>query len=137
MSSPFVGEWIIETWKADESIVAGGIPRDAFQGNSLLTITQPDSGVNSFSLQWFDQSQASVSASDLHSDPSFPSPALVGENVRVSFPTGDVRCDITLQLRDQDQNLDGRISVASSGGNADKEGPETGSGTFTATANGG
>jgi hypothetical protein len=135
-SSPFVGEWNIDVWDPDPEPVTDGIPRDAFLVNSTLTITQTDDpDVNSFSLQWLDRNQQAASVSELHSDSSFPSPTLIGENLHVSFAKGDVRCDMVLSLRDENQKLDGTISVAGSQNLKDKVAPDTPSGTFTATAN--
>ncbi len=129
---PFVGEWKIRTWQPDDRIVQEGIPDNGFLVNGILTITQPDPSVNSFSLRWPSQNEETSFVSDLQRLPQGPDspPRLQGTDLSVNFSGRKVPCDLTLTLESE---LIGSISFAESFGGA----PDTGSGTFTATANGG
>lgn len=134
-SSPFVGLWTINNWSPDSEIVAHGIPRDGFQVPGLLEISlEPASIPESFRLHWLTQSGQFSFVSNLQPAPQFPVPTLIGENLPVSFGTSTVACDLVLSL--SDQILNGSIGVAGSTASG-RRAPDTGSGTFTASANGG
>lgn len=133
-SSPFVGEWKIEHWKHDSIQVPDGIPAGSFLVHGVLNITQPDQNVNSFTLQWPDESGNMVSVSGLRSNEA--QTELSGKELHVNFgPTrGTVNCDLILTLHQTTSTITGTIRLPQEQDSGD---PEIGHGTFTATSNAG
>lgn len=133
MVSPFLepNGWIIQNWTVDAQAVAKGIPETGFQLQSILLIGLVTN--NFYSLQWLDQNGQSCSVSGLQPDPGNVL-ELEGDACIVHFGLSEVLCIVTLTLDSTDpetKTLTGTISAAGSGF------PESGGGTFTATANGG
>jgi hypothetical protein len=133
VTSPFLepNGWIIDTWTIDEQVVDEGIPDKGFQPHSILLIGLVTE--NFYSLQWLDQNGQSCSVAGLQSDPpNLLATMLEGEALITHFGLKSVLCKVMLILDSTDperKKLTGFISAAGSGV------PETGSGTFTATAN--
>lgn len=137
-SSPFVGAWTIDSWTPDDMAVAEGIPRNGFQVSGPLDISLTSIlGADTFLLQWQNQDGQPCSVTGLEPDPLLPT-KLLGRNLPVDFAGTEVRCDLTLTLTKttDPKELSGVISVPETPVSG-KLGPDTGSGTFTATANGG
>jgi hypothetical protein len=131
-SSSFVGGWTITNWNPDSNHVQNGIPPNGFRQDGPLDIApEPISSSDTFRLDWLNDNGDPCSVSGLHPAPEFPMPTLHGEDLLVSFGTTNVSCNLTLALIDG--ALSGSISVAGSA--REKDGPDTGSGTFTAEAN--
>lgn len=134
-TSPFLepNGWTIDSWTTDEQAVAEGIPDNGFQTQSILLIGLVTD--NFYSLQWLDQNGQSCSVAGLQSDPpNLIATTLEGEPLIAHFGLKGVLCRVTLTLDLTDpesKTLTGIISVVGSGS------PDVGSGTFTATANGG
>lgn len=135
---PFVGEWTINSWMPDPKIVLEGIPMDAFQvGGSLDISPDPAASSDTFRLEWHDQNGDSRFASGLHPALDLEQSKLTGQNRPVNFGAGEVECTFILTLiRTTDpKELKCVINVADPVHGSLT--PDTGSGTFTATANGG
>jgi len=136
MSSLFVREWTIFPWTPDppDAALPDGIPSDGFKQHGVLTITQPDEGVNSFRLTWKNELDEGCSASGLEADEV--GILLRGRDISVQFAGKSVPCNWTLAIAIDPNILISRIDLA----NPDVKGkfsPDTGGGTFTATATGG
>lgn len=134
-TSPFLepAGWNINLWEPSSELVAEGIPTNGFLAQSTMLIGF-DSSSGSFSLQWLDQDEAPCSVSGLQpSPPNDPDAStLLGENLPVRFGDDTRICNLLLSLSMTDpKTLACQIAVSGSGF------PETGTGTFTATANGG
>jgi hypothetical protein len=144
MSSPFLGEWTINSWTPDDDQVSNGIPTDGVEVGGTLSIT-PDPRDNAlFRLQWPTQSGANADVSGLPLDVALT--LLTKNDVSVRFGDTSVPCDVNVSLLPKadpgdSQQLQCNLNKAGMSlktqGPADPTAPETGSGTFTATANGG
>ena len=138
---PFVGKWTITGWMPDTGdIVPQGIPEDGFMVNGPLDIMRELTLTSDFyRLEWLNQSSEPCFASGLQlavEDPPMLS-SLNTPGLLVSFAGREVDCNLTLILEPTDSSKwVGTISLAGPTP-AGRTGPETGSGTITATANAG
>lgn len=130
----FVGDWTITGWLPGHEIPTEGIPENAFTVGGILTITQTDANPDQFTLRWFDQNGNPVSAPGLQPVLDSSPPMLAGLDVSVMFGTKSLSCDVTVNLTSE-KTLQGFLGLAGSSASTDKQGPEVGSGTFTADAN--
>ena len=139
-TSPFVvpAGWTITSWHFDDQVVPEGIPHNAFPVPGTLQITHQPT-FDSYNLTWSTGGGQAASAPGLHTDPLLDPSAtkLEGQNLVVTFGTQEVECTLTLTLDlplTNPKTLTGTIFVVNPDVRGDV-GPETGSGTFTATAN--
>jgi hypothetical protein len=136
MGSTFVllGEWTIREWRPDPTDASSpdGIPSHGVKPGSLLHISQ--SAPNFFSLSWANQSDKSCSVSDLQSDEA--QTFLRGRNLPVIFGDKSVPCDLTIIVIPDLDILTCRMDQAGWCVRGQSF-PETGGGTFIATANAG
>ena len=142
-TSPFVefAGWKIGEWNPDlQDEVTEGIPVNCFQTQGTMLIGLESTPTSfSYTLQWLNQSGEPCSVSGLQPDPTnLEASLLAGENLTVHFGAREVVCDLELSLVliESQKILSGSIKKAEPPIQK-KFGPETGSGTFTATANGG
>ena len=137
----FVGDWIINEWRPDtDHVVPQGIPENGFLVNGPLKIMRELTLTSDFyRLEWLNQSSQPCSASGLQfagQDPAILS-SVTGPGILASFGGREFDCTLTLTLHPDDSSkLTGTIFLV---GQiiTDPTGPDVGSGTFTATANGG
>jgi hypothetical protein len=136
MSSPFIvpDGWTITFWEPDAGDSQEGIPRDGVKKDGPLSISQPDPSENSFSMQWLNQRDEPCSVSGLQSDQE--QTMLQGQNLTVSFGGKPVQCDLTVALTADPDKLRCRLNLPEWRLRKNEAGgPDTGGGTFTATAN--
>lgn len=138
MSSPFLlpEGWTIDHWAPDPVPLPKGIPSDGVQQGGPLEITaETVLGVPSFRLDWLNQRGEGCFVAGL--EPDETERKLQGKNLPVFFgPHDPVQCDLTVTLTADSMALVCRINLPelqSRGIEVDE--PDTGSGTFTATAN--
>jgi len=137
-SSPFVGAWRISIWIPDSVDVSlpEGVPADGVREDGPLDIApDPTSSSDTFRLDWLTQSGEPCSVSGLHSNEA--QTELRGQNLLVSFGAREVSCDVTVTLTQTTDHKQLSCSIhlpelPSVGGVPNL--PETGGGTFTATA---
>jgi hypothetical protein len=138
MSSPFLlpNGWKIDRWIPDppDTALPEGIPTDGVKEGGPLQITfDPTSH---FHLDWLNQREENCLVSGLHSD--LAETKLEGHNLTVNFGGRRVQCDlkVTLTQTAHPKQLSCRITLAElSSTGIFVDGPDTGGGTFTATAN--
>ncbi|HSK78136.1 MAG TPA: hypothetical protein VLQ45_16910 [Thermoanaerobaculia bacterium] len=147
MSSPFLvpDGWTIDHWAPDTVPLPEGIPSDGVkQGGPLAITIETVLDAPSFSLGWLNQRGESCSVEGL--EPDGTQRKLKGKNLTVFFgkkDTGEddiVQCDVTVTLTLDSMGLVCRITLPElpmPGKVIVFDGPDVGSGTFTATANGG
>jgi hypothetical protein len=145
MSSPFLvpDGWQITKWDPDpaDEALSDGVPTDGVQTDGPLSITfDLILGSGSFSLHWLSQNGEQCFVSELQPAPESLIPMLIGTQLTVSFGPREVPCDLKVFLTQttDSKKLSCRIDMSKP---PDKPGvhnaPDTGGGTFTATANGG
>ncbi len=141
MSSPFIVSdgWKIDHWTPDADVLPDGIPSDGFQQGGPLDITfEMILGAGSFSLEWLNQRGQRCSVSGLQSNEE--QTELQGRNLSAQFGDRSVPCDVTVTLTQATHPKKLRCTITlpripTKG--VEVDGPDTGGGTFTATANAG
>lgn len=143
MSSPFLvpDGWKIDCWAPDHIVLPEGIPTDGVQVGGPLEITlETVFGAPFFRLDWRNQRGEGSFVSGLESNET--QTELHGKNLTVFFGTHDpVQCDLIVTLHpttEPKKRLTCTIRLAEMEvGHQMRDSPDVGSGTFTATANGG
>jgi hypothetical protein len=137
MSSPFlmINGWTIDSWTPDEEAqLPEGIPTNGVKVDSPLDITPDPSDSSLFDMSWRNQLDQVCSVSGLHSDQE--QTMLQGQNRAVTFGDKRVQCDLTVALTEEPGHLRCRIDLPEFRLRGIESGvPDTGGGTFTATAN--
>lgn len=119
--------WTINSWACNSGIPVNGVQ----QGGPVKFWLDPNT--DSYALQWLDQSGNLCQVPGLQPDPT--KTILQGKGLSVSFGTNNnFTCDVTVTLSFTCSIAESVVDTGSSGGRVL---PETGSGTFTATATGG
>jgi hypothetical protein len=132
----FVGTWKVIDWRPDtEDIVPEGIPGDGFMVSGPLNIMRELTLTSDFyRVEWLTLNSHPCSASGLQLTGENP-PTISSANVLgivVNFGERELFCNLTLALDPTDPSkVNGTISLA---GVIGTDTPDTGSGTFTATA---
>jgi len=144
MASPFLDSkgWTITSWRPVGEPVLDGIPDNSFKLQSTMLIGLDSSNPDSYGLRWFNQNGEICSVSGLKLDPE--DSTLTGDDLPVSFGGKVVSCFLILTLNGT-RELTADISMDDLGQRKERRkgilgpvmGPDTGGGTFAATANAG
>jgi hypothetical protein len=143
-ASPFLDSkgWTITSWQTVGEPVLDGIPDNSFQPQSTMLIGLDSSNPDSYGLRWFNQNGELCSMSGLQLQPG--GSTLTGDDLPVRFGRKVVSCFLILTLNET-RELTGDISMDDLSQRKERRkgilgpvlGPDTGGGTFAATANAG